>query len=203
MKDTKQFLLALGGLLILLAVIVAVSYFASRSNIPADTSVTTISEQESPVESIGATSTQETASSQPSISPIANITTVGDYAYIQAGKAYFRSVTGKEDLPIPNSDAATFRSIVDFVTYPSSSTIVAECGGVGGYGVYADINVAYFYQVWRTPLFTASKIEAVPISSPNSFAALGNGSFTDGSTIFNVNYYITDTRTCRFTLDKA
>lgn len=125
---------------------------------------------------------------------------ISDYFFVVDDQVYMRSVKSPEPIAIPDTDAATFKSLGAFKQY-TGGTIRADCGGAGDYMFYGDQRHLYFHQVWRTPTFRASQIEVVVGSNAARFEALSNQSFTDGRNTFTLAYRKA-TSTCSYYLQK-
>lgn len=127
-------------------------------------------------------------------------TAVNDYAFIADGEVYLRSIKSTDSFAVPDSDAATFRSLDTFKTFVTDD-IVRDCGGGGQYTFFGDSKHLYFYQVWRTPSFRSSQIEVVVGSDAGSFGVLGDHRYTDGANTFTLDYKVSSS-TCVYFLDK-
>lgn len=128
-------------------------------------------------------------------------TAVDAYAYIQNDSVYFRSLTGKAPLNVWDANANSFHRVGDFMTYPGNA-VVADCGAAPIYSYYSDNKRLYFYQVWRTPTFRSSTVEAVQGAKAKEFELTGLTTATDGSTLYEVNYRKATT-TCRMFITKT
>lgn len=128
-------------------------------------------------------------------------TALDDYAYVLADQVYFRSITNKAPLAIPNSDAETFAKLSDFTVFPGDK-IVSDCGASGTYGYYGDKKQVYFYQFWRSPQFRSSTIEVIVGVAPTDFKVTGATTATDDGQILKVSYEKA-TSTCKFILSKV
>ena len=131
-------------------------------------------------------------------------TAIDGYAYVENNSVYFRSLTGKAPLHVWDAKASTFHRVGSFMTYPGTA-IVSDCGAAPLYTYYTDNKRLYFYQVWRTPTFRSSTVEAVPNIQATDFTVTGPRESTDGITLFEVNYRppTTATSTCRLYLSRT
>ena len=131
----------------------------------------------------------------------AGATAIDAYAYVQNNSVYFRSLTGKTPLNVWDANANSFHRVGDFVTYPGNA-VVGDCGAAPIYTYYSDNTRLYFYQVWRTPTFRSSTVEAVQDAKARDFELTGLTTATDGSTSYEVSYRKA-TSTCRMFLSKT
>ena len=194
-------------------VLALVAWFVLAPTVPQETPETVGS-----VEAGGVASTTEAASSstpalggaatpktlapeQPFVLP-AGATAIDGYAYIENGQVYFRSLTGKSALAVPNSDAESFARLSTFMTYPGSS-VVSDCGVAPFYSYYGDDKQVYFYQVWRAPKFRSSTVEVIIGAKTEDFSITGTQTATDGSRLFEVGYEKAATSTCKLFLSRA
>jgi len=130
-------------------------------------------------------------------------TAIDAYAYVKDGQVYFRSLTGKTPLDIPDSDAASFRRLSSFVTYPGTA-IVEACGGTPLYAYYGDDRQVYFYQVWRTPRFRSSRVEVIIDAKTADFSITSPQTAMGGGHIYEVGYgKATATSSCRLSLSRT
>ena len=140
------------------------------------------------------------APEQPFVLPL-GATAVDEYAFIQNDTVYFRSLTGKTPLAIPNSNAGSFKRLGDFVMYPGSD-VVSECGAAPVYTYYGDEKQVYFYQVWRAPTFRSSQIEVIIGAQTENFKIIDVRTTTDGGRLFEVGYKKATT-TCMLSLSRT
>ncbi len=127
-------------------------------------------------------------------------TAVDGYAFIQDDQVYFRSLTGKAALGVPNSDAESFVRLSDFFSY-SESAVVNDCGVAPLYAYYGDEKQVYFYQVWRAPEFRSSTVEVIVGAEKENFRVTSPLRATDGSRLFEVSYEKATT-TCKLILKR-
>jgi len=128
-------------------------------------------------------------------------TAVDGYAYIENGQVYFKSLTGKSALAIPNSDAESFKRLSNFMTYPGNA-VVNDCGVAPLYAYYGDDKQAYFYQVWRAPQFRSSTVEVIVGAEMENVRVTGIRTMTDGGRLFEVEYEKATT-TCKLFLSRT
>ncbi len=125
-------------------------------------------------------------------------TAIDDYAFVQDGQLYFRSLTSKSPLAIPDSDGDSFEKLSQFMTFPGTQ-IVKDCGASGTYGYYGDDKHVYFYQFWRAPEFRSSTIEVVVGVKKKDFEVLSQASASDGTHDYAIEYEVA-TSTCKYNL---
>jgi hypothetical protein len=125
-------------------------------------------------------------------------TSVDAYSYTDSGAVFFKSVTSTSTLAIPGANADTFHRITDFMTYPDQE-VADKCGAKGEYAYYADKNRVYFYQVWKTPKFRASKVEVIIDEKEATFKVLSPVT-AEGATMKYVVGYQVATSTCQYVL---
>lgn len=123
---------------------------------------------------------------------------VDEHFYKNSSAVYMLSVTGTTTLPIPGADAKSFKRLVEYTTL-STPQILADCGGAGQYTFYADLKTVYFYQVWKTPGFTASKIRVVKGADPNDFVITSPTTAKDKDVTYTIGYEKATT-TCSYVL---
>ncbi len=138
---------------------------------------------------------------EPAFTLPAGAVALDDYAFTLNDQVYFRSLTNKEPLAIPNSDAETFKKLSQFVTFPGTE-VVSDCGASGTYGFYGDRKNVYFYQFWRAPKFRSSTIEVIVGADIKNFEVTGQTVAKSGSDILKVSYDKATT-TCAFKLSKV
>ncbi|HYD92947.1 MAG TPA: hypothetical protein VEB18_00600 [Candidatus Paceibacterota bacterium] len=129
-------------------------------------------------------------------------TRVDEYSYIENNTVFFRSLTGNAALAVPDADAETFKRLNDFTAY-TGANVIANCGAAPQYAFYVDNTRAYFYQVWRTPSFRATQVDAMIGTNPDRFRITGATTSTDGNTDFTITYRTTDSGTCRLFLEQT
>lgn len=128
---------------------------------------------------------------------------IDGYAYIENDLVYFRSLTGKTPLAIPNSDAESFTRLSNFMTYPGTEVVTA-CGAAPLYAYYGDDKHVYFYQVWRASTFRSSRVEVIIGAKTDDFRVTGLETATDGSHLYEVEYgKATATSTCKLSLSRT
>lgn len=128
-------------------------------------------------------------------------TKIDDYAYLQDGVVYFKSLIGTTSLAIPKSDAGSFEKLADFATY-TGGNVIRDCGAAPLYAFYGDDNQVYFYQVWRAPEFRSSQIEVIVGAKKNSFEVTSPTTATSGNLALNLSYQVATT-TCSLVLNKT
>lgn len=125
---------------------------------------------------------------------------VDEYAYTQDDVVYFRSLTGKNALAIPDAKADSFKRLAAFMTYPGTA-VVSDCGAAPLYTYYGDEKRTYFYQIWRAPEFRSSQVEVIIGANPKKFEINGTTA-TDAESSFSVSYQKTASSTCALVLNK-
>ncbi len=128
-------------------------------------------------------------------------TVIDDYAFSFGGQVHFRSVTSTSSLPIPDSDARTFKRIADFMAYPGE-LIQQDCGASGMYTYYTDARRVYLYQLWRAPKFRASQIEVLADVAPKDFSIEDTTHARAKSRRMTIEYRVA-TSTCSYVLTFA
>lgn len=201
----KQKLLLVGGAVIIILVIAGLWFWGAK---PAEAPVTgeTPGETATTTDETGAVSTPvvgkpDTLPSEPAFTLPEGAVALDEYAFILDNQVFFRSLTNKEPLAIPNSDAKTFAKISDFTTLPGDA-VVADCGISGTYGFYADRKQVYFYQYWRAPKFRSSAIEIIVGADRDDFKVTGRTTATSGKDLIKVTYDKATT-TCAYQLSKV
>lgn len=124
---------------------------------------------------------------------------IDEYALVTDDFIYFRSITSSSTLKIPNGDPATFERLTGFMEYPGTQ-VTAECSGPGTYAYYGDAKHVYFYQVWKTPDFTHSKIEIISNEPKEAFVFVSPTSARAGDELFAITP-IYATSSCTFDIE--
>ncbi len=125
---------------------------------------------------------------------------IDEYAFVTDDYIYFRSVmSATSTIRIPNGDPATFARVSDFMTYPGTE-VTAECSGPGRYAYYGDSKNIYFYQIWKTPDFTSSKIEIIAKAPKEQFALESSTMARAGDKLFSISPLFA-TSTCKFDIN--
>lgn len=203
MKITKK--QALIGLTVIVLILLALWYWkgsTAQAPAPVDEQVATTTD-----EVIGSETPAPTPSKPNTLPPEPvfvlpeGATALDDYAFILNDQVYFRSLTNKEPLAIPKSDADSFEKISDFQVFPGTE-IVEACGASATYGYYADDKAVYFYQFWRSPKFRSSTIEVIVDANKDDFKVSGVTTALDGKQILKVSYEKTE-KTCKLVLSKV
>lgn len=204
MTKKQKVLIGVGALVIIVAVGIAWFWGAKPASAPVtgenpDQVATTTDET-------GATGTPivgkpNTLPTEPEFTLPEGAVALDAYAFILDNQVFFRSLTNKEPLAIPNSDAKTFEKISDFTTLPGDD-IVQDCGISGTYGFYADRKQVYFYQYWRAPKFRSSSIEIIVGADKEDFKVTGRTTAVSGKDLIKVEYEKATT-TCAYQLSKV
>lgn len=201
----KQKLLIGGGVLVIILVLVAAWFWGAK---PAEAPVTgeTPGETATTTDETGTVSTPvvgkpNTLPEEPAFTLPEGAVALDEYAFILNDQVFFRSLTSKEPLAIPNSDAKSFEKISDFTTLPGDE-VVADCGISGTYGFYADRKQVYFYQYWRAPKFRSSAIEVIVGADKDEFKVTGRTTATSGKDLIKVSYEKATT-SCAYKLSKV
>lgn len=121
------------------------------------------------------------------------------HAFVDESGVYLRSSFGTSSMKIPDADPESFRILSPFVEF-GNEEIVAQCKGPGNYGFYGDKKKVYFFQVWSTPSFGKTKIEVRKELNPDTFAAAGPHTFTDGVQTVTIGYEF-GTTTCEYLVE--
>lgn len=203
MKTITQKQALIGGVVIIVALAAVWYWNGTPVSAPTDTLIDTASTTDQV-----ATTTPAPVTSKPKGLPPEPVfvlpegaTAIDDYAFIQNGKVYFRSLTGKNALAIPNSDAESFQALSNIIMFPGEQ-IVTDCGEAGSYAYYADDKQVYFYQFWRAPKFRSSTIEVIVGADMDTFKVSGETVAKSGSDLLKVSYDKATT-TCKFKLSKV
>lgn len=128
-------------------------------------------------------------------------TSIDEYAFSKDGDVYFKSLTGKQPLRIPDADGATFRRQGNFLTYLADG-VVRDCGVSPLLAYYTDKNRVYFYQVWRAPEFRSSTVEVIIDADPKTFTVVDALNAKDDTYLFRPSY-AQATSTCSLVLGRA
>lgn len=121
---------------------------------------------------------------------------VDDWAFVDGDDVYFRSVMGTSTVKIPGAKGESFVRLTDRIEHQDPQ-VVADCSGIGNYAFYGDSKVLYLQQIWDTPRFQATKIEALREIDRATFASTGPTSFTAGGLTYDVKHTV-GTTTCRY-----
>jgi hypothetical protein len=128
-------------------------------------------------------------------------TAIDAYAFVEEGAVYFRPVTKSSPLLVLQASPSTFKPITDPTTYPGSE-VVADCGAAPTYLFYADWKDTYFYQLWRTPTFRASKVERLMVP-PSKFSMITPRTVSDGTSRYTVTYEKAAQGSCKLVLEST
>ena len=121
------------------------------------------------------------------------------YVYLDESGVYLRSAFSTSTMKIPDAHADSFRVIVPLTQY-TDQAVTDFCKGPGNYGVYADRRKTYFFQFWKTPTFSKTKIEVVKALDADTVAPAGAHTFTAASSTMRLGYQFATT-SCEFKLE--
>lgn len=121
---------------------------------------------------------------------------VDEWAFVDGNDVYFRSVMGTSTVKIPGAKGRSFVRLSERIVNEDPQ-VVADCSGVGNYAFYGDSKLLYMNQIWDTPRFQATKIEALREIDRDSFTLTSPTTFTAGGFTYDVKHTV-GTTTCRY-----
>lgn len=127
-------------------------------------------------------------------------TNVDDLSFTLEDEVYFRGSFGTSTVQIPDGDADSFAQLSDIMTFPDPA-ISEQCGAPGRYAFYGDRKRVYFYQVWQTPTFRSTKVEAVKDIRKGEFSLTSPVSIEGGSVAYDLSLEVAS-GTCAYILTK-
>lgn len=127
-------------------------------------------------------------------------TNVDDLSFTFEGDVYFRGSLGTSAVQIPDGDADSFEPLSEIFTYPDPE-ISVKCGAPGRYAFYADRKYVYFYQVWQTPTFRSTKVEAVKDIRKGEFTLISPVSIEGASVGYDLSLEVAS-GTCAYKLTR-
>lgn len=127
-------------------------------------------------------------------------TNVDDLSFTFEGDVYFRGSLGTSTVKIPDGDAASFAPLSEIMIFPDPA-ISEKCGAPGRYAFYADRKYVYFYQVWQTPTFRSTKVEAVKDIRKREFVLTSPVSVAGADVAYDLSLEVAS-GTCAYRLTK-
>lgn len=125
---------------------------------------------------------------------------VDDLSFTLNDGVYFRGSFGTSTVQIPDGDADSFARLSDIMTFSDPETS-EQCGAPGRYAFYGDRKRVYFYQVWQTPTFRSTKVEAVKDIRMREFSLTSPLSIKGGTVAYDLSLEVAS-GTCAYILTK-